>query len=57
MARSALAAARIVLFLICSYVMILANRWRGGMQRQGLDRQGAAVLAVGWIMALWLTLT
>ena len=28
-----------------------------GRQDKGLDRQGALLLAIGWIAALWITLT
>jgi hypothetical protein len=28
-----------------------------GMQDKGLDRQGALLLAIGWIAALWITLS
>jgi hypothetical protein len=28
-----------------------------GKRDRGMDRQDAAVLAVGWLTALWLTLT
>jgi hypothetical protein len=28
-----------------------------GMQDRGLDRQGAVLLAIAWIAALWMTLT
>jgi hypothetical protein len=39
---------------------LLSCPWNAGeaeMQDFGLDRQGALVLAIGWLAALWITLT
>jgi hypothetical protein len=34
-----------------------AQQGRRVMQDKGLDRQGALLLAFGWLTALWVTLT
>jgi hypothetical protein len=39
--------------LVCSPLQNKESR----MEDFGLDRQGALVLALGWLAALWITLT
>jgi hypothetical protein len=38
-------------------IAFLQQRQEAGMQDKGLDRQGALLLAIGWLAALWITLT
>lgn len=46
------------LFLFCSDDTVVFHcNGRQAMQDVGLDRQGALVLAAGWLVALWITLT
>jgi hypothetical protein len=45
------------LFLFCSFGTLASSTKEAQMEDFGLDRQGALVLAVGWLAALWITLT
>jgi hypothetical protein len=45
------------MFLLCSSHDIDDNRREKKMLARGLDREGALVLAIGWIVALMVTLT
>jgi len=40
-----------------SYKREEAHMTKGFREDPGLDRQGALILALGWLAALWITLT
>jgi hypothetical protein len=45
------------LFSVCSSANLAFQQRERIMQERGLDGQHAIVLAIGWIAALWMTLT
>jgi len=51
------------LFCLCSFDTVASSdREEAQMKKEfrddrGLDRQGALILALGWLAALWITLT